>query len=148
MQSTNQLIKFTASAGGIGYLPAPGTMASAIALIIWYLLKPDIITSLLIIFITIAIGIYVSGVMERSLGKDPSVVVIDEFAGMFVSLFMLELSWLNLFLAFSLFRLLDIFKPLGIKRFESINGGWGIMLDDFIAGIYTLCLMFIYQNGL
>ena len=69
--------------------------------------------------------------------NDPSEVVIDEVVGMHISLFMLPHNFILYALAFVIFRILDILKPSLIYRVQSLPGGWGIMLDDILAGIFT-----------
>ena len=72
---------------------------------------------------------------------DPSEVVIDEVVGMGISLFMLPHSPGLYFLAFILFRVFDILKPSFIYRIQNLSGGWGIMLDDVLAGLITFALV-------
>ena len=72
---------------------------------------------------------------------DPSEVVIDEAVGMSISLFMLPHSLGLYILAFILFRFFDIFKPSFIYRIQNLPGGWGIMLDDVLAGFFTLAVV-------
>ena len=71
---------------------------------------------------------------------DPSEVVIDEAVGMGISLFMLPHNLTIYSLAFVLFRSFDIFKPSFIYRIQNFPGGWGIMLDDVLAGFFTLAI--------
>jgi len=72
---------------------------------------------------------------------DPSEVVIDEAVGMGISLFMLPHSFGLYLLAFILFRIFDIFKPSFIYQIQDLPGGWGIMVDDVLAGLFTLALV-------
>ena len=72
---------------------------------------------------------------------DPSEVVIDEAVGMGISLFMLPYSFGLYLLAFVLFRIFDIFKPSFIYQIQELPGGWGIMLDDVLAGLFTFALV-------
>ena len=65
--------------------------------------------------------------------KDASCIVIDEIAGIFVALFALQVSWHTVIVAFALFRLFDIIKPL--PQLEAFPGGFGVMLDDLFAGL-------------
>ena len=79
---------------------------------------------------------------------DPSIVVIDEIVGMWISLFLLPKTFTAVLCAFVIFRLLDIVKPFPARRLERLPNGWGIMLDDVVAGVYAnilthLALMFI-----
>lgn len=127
---------------GLGFVPvAPGTMGAIGALIpgmiiIKYSSYPDIWLSVLIL-ISIVIGIIGSNRLEPVWGKDPSRIVIDEAAGMWVSILWMPVSIWYIIPAFILFRLFDIFKPLGIRRTESLKGGTGVMADDIVAGIYA-----------
>jgi phosphatidylglycerophosphatase A len=137
--------KLFSSVLGIGYIKGGGTIAAAVTCICWYLAwngrYPPLALS---IFITVAVtlaGIWSSSVMERLWGKDPSKVVIDEVAGMCVSLVWLPVNVKYLLAAFILFRFFDIVKPLYIRKTESFPAGWGIMMDDVLAGIYTNILL-------
>lgn len=68
---------------------------------------------------------------------DPSIVVIDEVLGMLVALFLVPQSWAAWGCAFVLFRVFDILKPPPARQLEAVPHGWGIMLDDLMAGIYA-----------
>lgn len=74
-------------------------------------------------------------------GEDPSHVVADEMVGMWLTLVGNPLTWGNLGLGFLLFRFFDIAKPLGVRRLEKIPGGWGVVLDDVLAGVYASILL-------
>jgi phosphatidylglycerophosphatase A len=77
-------------------------------------------------------------VAERHFGRiDPGQVVVDEVAGMLVTLFLVRVGWLGAFGAFLLFRIADIVKPYPANRLERLPGGLGIMADDVMAGIYA-----------
>jgi phosphatidylglycerophosphatase A len=69
--------------------------------------------------------------------KDPSIVVVDEVVGMLVALWALPFQAGEAVAAFLCFRLFDIAKPFPIRRLEAQPGGWGIMLDDVVAGLYA-----------
>jgi phosphatidylglycerophosphatase A len=126
----------------IGYLPlAPGTWGSLAALAFWYLILPTFssITFIVTIIIIFILGIYTSSVTERVLEKkDPSIIVIDEWVGQWIALLFLPKSFVWSIVAFALFRLFDIWKPYPIHRLDNIKGGFGIMIDDVLAGIYAL----------
>ncbi len=126
----------------IGYLPlAPGTWGSLAALACWYLFLPSIssITFIVLIIIIFVLGIYTSSITESELDKkDPSVIVVDEWVGQWIALMFLPKSFEWGIVAFALFRLFDIWKPYPINRLDDIKGGFGIMLDDVLAGIYAL----------
>lgn len=93
-------------------------------------------------------GIWAASRTERVLGlKDPGKVVVDEVAGQMialipVSLFALSRGWI--IISFTLFRLFDIFKPYPARRCESLRGGWGIMADDLVAGVYAALLVSLF----
>ena len=74
--------------------------------------------------------------------EDPSRVVVDEMVGVWIPLLAAPAGnlWYAL-AAFALFRLFDIFKPLGIRKMEYLKGGVGVMMDDILAGIYSLILL-------
>ncbi len=91
-------------------------------------------------------SVWVAGRAERLLGrKDDRRIVIDEVAGMLVAVAGLPADAVNLVLGFLLFRLLDVVKPFPARLVEvKLPGGWGIVLDDVVAGVYSnLCLRII-----
>lgn len=92
--------------------------------------------------VIVVLGIWAAFRTERLLGmKDPGKVVVDEVAGQMISLlplsFLADGPWFVwVIVSFNLFRLFDIFKPYPARRFEALPGGYGIMADDLVAGIY------------
>ena len=123
----------------VGKLPyAPGTWGSLVALLTWYKLKPNL-EDPVFLFITgfiFFLGVTVSDVMMRKLSeKDPKEIVIDEWVGMWIALYLVphQISWG--FIAFLLFRIFDIFKPGPIQDMDDMEGSIGLMLDDVVAGI-------------
>ena len=82
--------------------------------------------------------------VEPIWGEDPSRVVVDEMVGVWIPLLAAPAGnlWYAL-AAFALFRLFDIFKPLGIRKMEYLKGGVGVMMDDILAGIYSLILLIV-----
>ena len=126
---------------GIGYVrKGAGTLAAIAACIVWYLAFNGNYNPILAVVITIAItvlGIWSSDQVTGIWGKDPSRVVIDEWAGMFIPLLFLPSSLAYIIAGLVLFRFFDIAKPLFIRKAEKLPGGWGIMLDDVVAGIYS-----------
>lgn len=92
-------------------------------------------------FFTI-LGIWAVNRLEPYWGEDPSRVVVDEMVGVWIALLAAPSGsvWYGLG-AFALFRLFDIFKPLGIRRMESFSGGFGVMMDDILAGIYSFVVL-------
>ncbi len=87
--------------------------------------------------------------MEAEWGEDPSRVVIDEAAGMYLTLLAIPVRWQYILTGLVLFRFFDIAKPLYIRKMERIGGGWGIMMDDMLAGVYSnIILQVIVWNKL
>ncbi len=136
--------KLIATGLGIGYIrKGGGTVASVVCCGIWYLARPvqtsdySVFTPLLITAILTGVGIWSANVVEQQWGKDSYRVVIDEVAGMCLSLLFIPITEKSLLAGLLLFRLFDIFKPLGIRKLEKLRGGWGVMLDDLLAGFYT-----------
>jgi phosphatidylglycerophosphatase A len=98
-----------------------------------------------LIFVIYIAGVWASMQYSKQLGlKDPGKVVIDEVAGQLVATFTLNPTWPLMILSFFLFRHFDITKPPFIKKAESFSQGWGIMLDDIVAGIYTSIVINLY----
>ena len=135
--------RFVATFFYLGKLPfAPGSWGSLGALLLWLLLPVKFSVHLSVIIILFVLGVYSSNKIAGNLDDhDPPEVVIDEVVGMGISIFMLPQSFELYFFAFILFRIFDIFKPLFIYRIQNLSGGWGIMLDDVLAGLFTLTLV-------
>jgi phosphatidylglycerophosphatase A len=134
------MARLIASCFGLGRLrPAPGTIGSAFALVVFVLFlagQSPMVQAVAIVVATF-VGIAAASAVERELGlEDPSEVVIDELAGMWVSVFAIDSvpAWI---VAFFVFRLFDIVKPFPARQLEALHGGWGIVLDDLVAGAYT-----------
>ena len=116
---------------------APGTAGSAVALIIYCLLPPlSLVAWAILVGVMFFVGVYVSFQGEKAWGKDPGYVVIDEFVGFFVTVSLLPQSILLGIVGFFIFRVLDVIKPPPARQSEALPGGWGIVVDDVIAGIY------------
>lgn len=129
----------------IGKLPlAPGTCGSLVALFMWLLIISHIssVTLILLTIIIFIFGVYTSSIVENESGiSDPSMVVVDEWVGQWIALLFLPYSLAWGIVAFGLFRIFDIWKPFPIRKLDNIQGGWGIMLDDVLAGIYSLIIV-------
>jgi phosphatidylglycerophosphatase A len=152
---------FVATAGGLGYFPkAPGTWGSLAGVAIFglfdYFCPLDILPNsrhvtwtqafwvatwmFPLTLLIAAVGVWASSRVAKRFGeKDPQYVVIDEVSGQHLT-YVLALalgSWKYLLLGFILFRVFDIWKPFPARQAESLPGGWGIMADDWIAGVYA-----------
>jgi phosphatidylglycerophosphatase A len=124
---------------GSGYFPfAPGTAGALVGLVFvawldasWWVLT---LFSILLFFVGVWSGGAVSQIWKTA---DPSRVVIDEVVGMMVTMIGIPVSGYFVLLGFILFRIFDIWKPVPANYFEvRLPGGWGIMADDLVAGIY------------
>ena len=133
---------------GSGFLPlAPGTWGSLLSLPFAVgAYNSGFIYSCLFLALILILSIPISGAAAIIFHReDPPPVVIDETAGIFVTLFFIPLSWTGIITGFVLFRLFDILKPFPIGLIDKkLKGGAGIVLDDIIAGIYAnICLRLI-----
>lgn len=99
---------------------------------------------LLLIIPFFFLGVQSANRLEAVWGSDPSRIVIDEMVGVWIAMLGVPFSITNLALAFVLFRIFDIWKPLGIRKMEDFKSGWGVMMDDVLAGIYALILLHGY----
>lgn len=144
-------IKLFIGAGfGSGLIPfAPGTWGSLLALFpISYLISAHNFYFIpVFVLITSLLTLWVSNSCEETWGEDPGKLVMDEWAGQALTFFTISVTGnfkddiLILTLGFILFRIFDIFKPLGINKLQKYGGGTGILLDDLLAGFYALiCL--------
>ncbi len=127
----------------MGYSPvAPGTAGSLLALLILWAFPFSPLGLALALLMVVSVGGWAAGRAERLLGrKDPSPVVIDEIAGMLLSVLALPRFLGMLLAAFLIFRFFDIVKPFPVRQCQKLAGGLGIMVDDLIAGTYTLALL-------
>jgi phosphatidylglycerophosphatase A len=88
-------------------------------------------------------AVWAAGVTSRASGiEDPQFVVVDEVIGQWIALAgASSLNWKSFLAAFALFRLFDIWKPPPVRQLESLPGGWGINLDDVMAGVYAALVL-------
>ena len=123
---------------GSGLMPrAPGTFGTLVAIPIFYIMAPlSQMTYALICALVIASGIFICGYSAKLLKvHDHPGIVWDEIAGYLLTMFGFAANWQNMLIGFALFRFFDIVKPWPIKWVDrKVTGGFGIMLDDVIAG--------------
>lgn len=146
-------VHFLAFGFGSGLSPiAPGTAGTLVAIPIYLLLSGlSLVNYLLILAIVIVAGIYLCGESARRLQlDDPGGVVWDEIAGFLVTMIAAPVGAVWIILGFILFRIFDIWKPTPIRLLDKyVKGGWGIMVDDLVAGLYALiCLQALYWVSL
>jgi phosphatidylglycerophosphatase A len=128
---------------GAGFSPkAPGTVGSLAALLPWWFLMKDLPLPAYLAVLAAGFGIGVWAahwVITRTGIEDPSLVVWDEYIGMWIALMMAPAGWPWMLAAFVLFRFFDIAKPWPVSwADQKLHGGFGAMLDDAIAGLYAL----------
>ncbi len=136
-------VKFLATGFYSGYSPiAPGTAGTLAGLVVYAIPSFEQPTTLgLAIIVGLLFGIFAGTKMEDIYGHDPSVVVIDEIVGMWISLLFLPKTFLVVLGSFIIFRILDISKPQPARAFQKKGGGFSIMMDDVVAGVYTNLIM-------
>ena len=127
---------------GSGLLkPAPGTWGTLAALPIWWFGLAELSWPiyLLMLLMTFAVGVFLCGYTAKALGThDHGAIVWDEFVGVWIALALLPKTWVALLLGFIFFRIFDIIKPYPIKLLDKhVHGGFGIMIDDVLAGIFA-----------
>jgi phosphatidylglycerophosphatase A len=142
------LAVWVATVAGAGYFPvAPGTVGSAVAVLLVAVLDTIPLTRVghvallaLLVALIFFLGVWAAGQSEKFFGRtDPGHVVIDEVAGQMVAFLLVpHASWKLLLAGFALFRFFDVTKLFPAGRAERLPGGWGIMVDDVIAGAYAL----------
>ena len=141
MNFKQKSVVFLATGCYIGNISfAPGTLGSIVGLFPCYVLsKIGILPSLVITVLFVLFAVWISNEAEKILqAKDPGSVVIDEIAGMILTLIGLPFNIVTIVAGFLLFRMLDIWKPYPIRFFEKqLSGGMGVVMDDVAAGILS-----------
>jgi phosphatidylglycerophosphatase A len=141
----NRLAIFFATGGYVGYLPiAPGTFGSALGLgLLWGIRTVgDMRLEILVLVLILVLGIWSGSVVERYVGTvDPGIVIMDEIAGMLITMLLIPVTAISVLAGFLVFRALDILKPWPARRLERLPGGFGIMADDVMAAIYGNLVM-------
>lgn len=130
-----------ASGFGSGFAPvAAGTVGSVVALLPWLALRElPLLVYVGVLLVGFALGVWASDwVIRRIQVQDPSVVVWDEFIGLWITLAAAPREWWWIAAGFGLFRLFDIWKPWPVSWADNhLHGGFGAMLDDALAGLYA-----------
>jgi phosphatidylglycerophosphatase A len=136
----NRVILLLATGLGVGYSPlVPGTMGTLLAIPIFLFLSS--IPSPVYEWTIIAFFFLASWVSDKAQShwgkKDDQRIVIDEIMGFFTAMMWLPRTSLFITLGFGLFRFFDITKPPPVRRLERVRGGYGVVLDDVMAGVYA-----------
>jgi len=153
VKERHSLSVWIATVFGAGYFPvAPGTAGSAVGLALVIALRQTSLGPLRSVVclaactcVLFALGVWSAGEAEKIFGRvDPRQVVIDEVTGQIITFVATPgATWIGLIVGFILFRAFDIVKPFPARRAERFPGGWGIMLDDVVAGLYSLIVLAI-----
>jgi phosphatidylglycerophosphatase A len=133
---------------GLAFPLAPGTVASAVIIVLYKLFLFKVIWPLFVLLIIslFFVGVAAAGKFSAELQiKDPRCVVIDEACGQLAALFLCPTSWGFLAAAFVLFRFFDIIKPYPIRKLEELPAGWGIMADDLLGGIFGGVIIHLFM---
>ena len=145
--------KILATSGGVGYAPvAPGTAGAIVASAVVYLMQQFIdfdtfqVVNISMIIVFTILGVIATNKLESIWGKDPSKIVLDESVGQWIAYIMVPFGLTNILIGLLLFRVFDIWKPLGIKQLEKLKGGYGVMGDDILAGIYANIVLQLLVN--
>ena len=129
-----------ASCFGVGFIKGGGTITALTGCAAWWMIQRDGVFDHAMIAVTLLItvmGVWSASKVEPQWGKDSSRVVIDELAGMFISVLFVPVTIKWMIIGLILFRFFDIVKPLFIRKTEALPGGWGVMADDVLAGVYS-----------
>jgi len=150
--------KIIASGFGTGYAPiAPGTVGSIIGILLFYLLNQieinlelSLSTILLVnagvIFFVALLGVNSIKNVHYVWEHDASSIVIDEIVGVWIAVFAMPHEWKYYLIALILFRFFDIAKPLLIRKLDKMSSDWSVMLDDVLAGLYSLVVIQILHG--
>jgi phosphatidylglycerophosphatase A len=134
-----------ASVGGLGFVPfAPGTFGSIPGVVLAIALRAVAPwwAEAVAIVVLFAAGVWAATAAEEYFGRiDPGPVVIDEVVGMLITTLFLPLSWTGWLAAFLAFRACDVVKPFPAGRAERLPGGFGVMCDDVLAGVWGYAIM-------
>ncbi len=143
------MVRVLATLGFVGFLPiAPATWASAVVALVGYFLPaPPLAAAIAILLAGAALAVWICGEAEKELGHDAHPIVADEVIGQSIALLGVRHDPLSFALSFVLFRVFDVWKPLGAREAQRFPGGWGVVTDDVIAGL-TACLTLHLAWGL
>ncbi len=142
------VVRLIATGFYTGYAPkAPGTAGSLLGLFLyWAIPGSESVYSVVGIALLFFVGVWAASRVEKETNvQDNQIIVIDEIVGMLITVAFFEKSLIWLVVGFLLFRFFDIIKPFPAKVSEKLPRGWGVMIDDVVAGIYSaLSLRLIY----
>ena len=150
----NSVVSFVAETVATGFgsgrwpFVAPATVGTLAALVVYWVLdflvlngNGNSIWFFFLIAVTAIAGIWATGYIDNADDHDPSRGVIDEWVGAWITVLFLPVTWPWMLAGFLLFRVLYIYKPLGVRKSEAWPSGWGIMFDDIESGVIGLILL-------
>lgn len=138
-----KLVLLLATLGPCGWAPiAPATAGSAVVTVVaWFLPVPAWPIFAALLAAGTALAVWVAGEAEKQLGHDAKPIVIDEAVGQTLALLLVPHSILAFAIAFVLFRIFDVWKPLGARQIQKLPGGFGVVADDVIAGLLACAVL-------
>ena len=136
-------VHLLATLGPVGYAPvAPASVASAVVAVMgWLIPPPALAVTLVLLTLGTAAAVWACGEAEKTLGHDAKPIVADEVVGQTIALLFVPHRLVAFAAAFAIFRLFDVWKPLGARAAQRLPGGWGVVADDVVAGV-TACATF------
>lgn len=152
MNIKKSLCVHIATLGPVGYLVAPGTVATFLTMPCMYLLRAWLPSGpylvLLVASLFAAVPVINCALEYFKEDQDPSQIVLDEVIGCLVTFYSIPLCWQTMLAGFALFRFFDITKWFGIKKAEQLVGSWGVLIDDILAALLAnivlqICYYFI-----
>jgi phosphatidylglycerophosphatase A len=138
-------LKLWGTVFGVGYVPiAPATAVSlGLCFLIWFL-PESLLPYLIVLLVLFPFGVWISSRLEDYWGIDDRKIVIDECIGIIITLLAIPHRIIFFLLGFLFFRFFDIVKPPPIKISQNLRKGWGVVMDDVIAGMYSSVLLWIF----
>ena len=141
------LAKAIGTSLGFGYFPvAPGTFGALFGVLVYYILHftiplhlNSILMALIVIFL--ALGTWACTIVLKEWGHDPSKIVMDESVGIWITLLFIPFNHWYIWIGFGLFRLFDIWKPLGIGSIDNMKSSFSVMFDDVLAAVYSVIVL-------
>lgn len=147
-----KIARFCYSVGYLGFVPwAPGTWGAAAAIVTYFgllkygLINPYILVAIILLSCIVALWSYGAAVRELNTG-DPSEFVIDEYAGMMVSLLCMPEEWWLILASFLFFRLYDIWKPGPVGWLDRKHGAVPVLADDLLAGVMAVFSVWLVKS--
>jgi phosphatidylglycerophosphatase A len=133
----SKLVTLIATGLYSGYAPlTSGTFGTIPAVLItWFLIGDNLPLAVGVTIVAAIVSIWAAGEAEKLFGHDSKRIVIDEWAGWFVTVLAVPVTWQNMLIAFVAFRFFDVVKIWPARQLENLPGGWGVTMDDLAAGI-------------